>query len=299
MASIQNFLIRSFLKVVTKKKEVAKHSVETTRKRLHKLMKMNKPPENVSFEKVNCDGVLAEWNIPINVTNNGVILYIHGGAYVSCSISTHRPLVARIARASKTKALSIEYRYAPENPFPAGLDDVIKVYHWLLKQGYDHKKIVIAGDSAGGGLTLATLLRLRDENAPQPAAGVCMSPWIDLECAQDSNIRLADKDPMLSADAGKIFAKLYAGNESLRHPYISPYYADLKGLPPLFIQVSDSEIVYDENVNFEKKLKAAGVEIHFEIWENMVHVWQGFAPILPEAIKAIKKIGIFIESKTK
>jgi len=299
MASIQNFLIRSFLKVVTNKKDIAKHSVETTRKRLHKFMMMNKPPESVSFEKVNCDGVLAEWNIPKNVTNSGVILYIHGGAYVSCSISTHRPLVARIARASKTKALSIEYRYAPEHPFPAGLDDAVKTYHWLLKQGYDPTKIVITGDSAGGGLAIATLLRLRDEQTPLPAAGVCMSPWIDLECSQDSGVRLADKDPMLNAEAGKIFAKLYAGHESLRHPYISPYYADLKGLPPLFIQVSDSEIVLDENVNFEKKAKAAGVEIQFEIWKNMVHVWQGFAPILPEAIEAIKKIGIFIERKTK
>jgi len=171
MASIQNFFIRTFLKIVTKKKEVAKQPIEVTRKRLAKLMEMNKSPKNVSFEKVDCDGVTAEWTIPENVNNTGVILYIHGGAYVSCSITTHRPLVARIARASKTKALSIEYRYAPENPFPSGLDDAIKVYHWLLKQGIDHKKIVIAGDSAGGGLTLATLLRLRDENAPQPAGG--------------------------------------------------------------------------------------------------------------------------------
>lgn len=299
MSSIQNFLIRSFLKVVTKKNDVAKHSVETTRARLEKLMKMNKPPKNVSFEKVNCDGVSGEWTIPGDVKNEGVILYLHGGAYVSCSISTHRPLVARIARASKTKALSIEYRLAPENPYPAGLNDAITAYQWLLKQGVDNKKIVIAGDSAGGGLAIATLLRLRDGQAPQPAAGICMSPWLDLECAQDSGVRLAGRDPMLSAAAGKIFAKLYAGKESIQHPYVSPYYADLKGLPPLFIQVSNSEIVLDENVNFEKKAKAAGVEIEFEIWKNMVHVWQGFAPILPEAIQAIKKMGNFIESKTK
>jgi len=297
MASIQNFFIRSFLKIASKKKQVANQPIEVTRKRLAKLMEKNKCPGNISFEKVDCDGIIAEWNIPKNINNDGVILYIHGGAYVSCSINTHRPLVARIAKASKLKALSIEYRYAPENPFPAGLDDAIKAYHWLLKQGVDPKKIVIMGDSAGGGLALATLLRLRDEKAPMPVAGVCMSPWIDLECLQDSNVRLADKDPMLWAEAGKKFAKLYAGKESLRHPYVSPYYADLKGLPPLFIQVSDSEIVYDENVNFEKKAKAAGVEITLEIWKKMVHVWQGFAPILPEGTEAIRKIGNFIQNK--
>ncbi len=297
MASIQNFFIRTFIRVVTKKKDVAKQPVEVTRKRLAKLMEMNKPPGNVSFEKVDCDGVSAEWAIPKEINNNGVILYIHGGAYVSCSISTHRPLVARIARASKMKALSIEYRLAPEHPFPAGQNDAIKVYYWLLKQGVDSKKIVLMGDSAGGGLTLSTALRLRDEQAPQPVALVCMSPWIDLVCEQDSNIRLADKDHMLSADAGKIFAKYYAGNESLRTPYISPYYADLKGLPPLFIQVSDSEIVFDENVNFEKKAKAAGVDISFEIWKNMLHVWQGYAPMLPEGTRAINKIGKYIQQK--
>jgi monoterpene epsilon-lactone hydrolase len=298
MASIQNFFIRLFLRTVTKKNQVAKQPVDVTRERIAKLMSMAKLPQHVRFEKAECDGIKAEWNIPDDVQTNGVILYLHGGAYVSCSIETHRPLVARIAKAAKTKALSIEYGLAPEHPFPAGLNDAIKVYSWLLNQGYDHNKIVIVGDSAGGGLTIATALKLRDLNIALPAAAICMSPWLDLTCSHDSGVRLDKKDLMLSAEAGKIFAGFYAGND-LKNPYVSPYYADLKGLPPLLIHVSDSEIVLDENVGFEKKAKAAGVHIQFEIWKDMTHVWHGYAPILPEAIKAIKKIGSYIQERIK
>ena len=300
MASIQNFLIRGFLKAVVKKKQMTEVPVQVTRDRLTKLMKMARVPKKVSFEKTNCDGINAEWTIPDSLSSNkGVVLYIHGGAYIAGSISTHRPLVGRIAIASQIKCLSIDYRYAPENPFPAGLDDAVKCYYWLIKQGYDHNKIVIMGDSAGGGLAIATLLRLRDEKAPQPVAGVCMSPWIDLTCSQDAGVRLAEKDPMLTAEAGKIFSKLYAGKEDVKHPYISPLYADLKGLPPLFIQASNWEIVLDENLAFEKKAKEAGVDIKLELWDKMVHVWQGFAPILPEATKAINILGKYIAEKTK
>jgi acetyl esterase/lipase len=215
------------------------------------------------------------------------------------SIETHRALVARFAKASKTSFLSVDYRLAPENPFPAGLDDAINVYNWLLKQGHDHKKLVIAGDSAGGGLAIAALLRLRDENAPTPAAGVCISPWLDLECTGDSGWKLKKEDPLLNFELGRIYAHHYAPNQNLQHPYISPYYSDPTGLPPIFIQVSGSELTLDDSTRFEKKAKAVGVDIEVEVWDKMLHVWHAFDPMLPEARKAIKKLGQYIEQKTK
>lgn len=273
-------------------------SIRSIRKSLEKLTSMSKLPKGVKYEKVECDGVIAEWATPDNIENPGVVLYFHGGGYVAGSIKTHRGLVGGIASKSKTKCLSVEYRLAPENPFPAGLDDTIKTYHWLLKQGYDNKKIVIAGDSAGGGLALATLMKLKDEKSPQPAAGALLSPWLDLECTGDSAIRLADKDLMVTAPALKTFGLHYA-KENLRHPYASLLYADPTGLPPIFIQVSDSEVLYDDTTRFEKTAKAASVTVEIEVWKNMVHVWQAYGPILPEAMKAIKKLGEYINSKTK
>jgi epsilon-lactone hydrolase len=299
MSSIQNYLVRGLLKASGKNKTVENHSIESVRKSLNRITLIAKLPRGVAFEKTNCDGINCEWAVPVNIKNKGVVLYFHGGAYVSGSLETHRALVGRIARASKTKCLSVEYRLAPENPFPAGLEDAFKTYHWLLKEGYDHKKIVLAGDSAGGGLTIALLLKLRDENAPQPAAGVCMSPWLDLECTGDSGWKLKKHDPMLKFEFGKIYANYYVPNHDFRNPYASPYYSDPTGLPPIYIQVSGSELILDDSTRFEKKAKAAGVDIKVDVWHKMVHVWQVFGPILPEAMKAIKKLGEYIEQKTK
>jgi acetyl esterase/lipase len=299
MPSVQNYLIRGLLKAATKNKSVENHSVENIRSSLDRLTSFAKLPKRVVYEKTNYDAVTCEWAIPSNLKNNGVVLYFHGGAYISGSLDTHRALVGRIANASKTKSLSVQYRLAPEHPFPAGLEDAVKVYRRLLKEGYDDKKMVIAGDSAGGGLAIALLLKLRDENITMPAAAVCMSPWLDLECTGDSGWKMKKQDPMLKFEFGKVYAAYYAPDQDLKNPYISPYYADPKGLPPIFIQVSDSELIMDDSIRFEKKAKAAGVEIEVEVWHKMVHVWQAFSPILPEATKAIKKLGAYIEQKTK
>jgi acetyl esterase/lipase len=297
MASIQNYLVRGFLKAANKNKSVENHTVENVRKRLNRLTLIAKLPRGVVYERVNCDGTNCEWAIPANIKQKGVVLYFHGGAYVSGSLDTHRALVGRIARASKTKCLSVEYRLAPEHPFPAGLEDALKTYNWLLKEGYNHKKIVVAGDSAGGGLTMGLLLKLRDEKALLPAACVCMSPWLDLEGTGDSGWKMKKHDPMLRYEFGKIYADYYMPNGDLKNPYASPYYGDPTGLPPIYIQVSDSELILDDSTRFEKKAKAVGVDIEVEVWPKMVHVWQAFGPILPEAMKAIKKLGGYIEQK--
>lgn len=259
---------------------------------------MSKLPKGVKYEKVEFNGVTAEWATPDNLENKGVLLYFHGGGYVSGSIKTHRGLVGGLAKRSKTKCLSVEYRLAPEHPFPAGLDDAITAYNWLLKQGYDNKKIVIAGDSAGGGLALATLMRLKEENAPQPAAGVLLSPWLDLECTGSLQVELEKKDPMVPIAALRAYGLLYA-KENLHNPYASLLYADPAGLPPIYIQVSDSETLYQDTTRFEKKAKDAGVDIEVEVWNNMVHVWQAYGPVLPEAMKAIKILAQYITEKTK
>jgi len=299
MVSIQNYLVRGLLKAANKNKNVENHTVEKVRRSLNRLTLIAKIPRGVTYENVSCEGVNCEWAVPANLKHKGAVLYLHGGAYVSGSLDTHRALVGRIARASRTKCLSVEYRLAPEHPFPAGLEDAIKTYQWLLKQGYDHKKIVIAGDSAGGGLTIATLLKLRDENLPLPIAGVCMSPWLDLECTGDSGWKMKRQDPMLKFEFGKIYAGYYMPNGDFKNPYVSPYYADPSGLPSIYIQVSGSELILDDSTRFATKAKVAGVDIEVEVWHKMVHVWQAFGPILPEAMKAIKKLGEYIEQKTE
>jgi monoterpene epsilon-lactone hydrolase len=298
MASIQNFFIINFLRI-TGRKNTETDSIETIRHKLDKLTSMAAIPRRVKFEKTECEGMPIEWATPKNFKNKGVVLYLHGGAYVSGSIATHRALVGRIAIASKTKCLAIEYSLAPERPFPHGLNDAIKAYHWLIKQGYDHKKIIVCGDSAGGGLAIATLVKLRDDNAPQPAGAVAISPWLDLLCSGESGVKNAKSDPMITNEFAIVNAKLYGAQNDLKHPYISPLYSDPKGLPPIYIQVSSSEILLDDTLRFEKKAKAAGVDIQVDSWSKMVHVWQAFGPFLPEAMKAIEKMGNYIEKKTK
>ena len=268
MTSIQNFFIKLFLKTVIDKKKQVGLPVKVTRKSLEKLAGMAKLPKNVKYEKVDIDGLSAEWSIPDNLKNSGVILYTHGGGYVAGSVRTHKGTTGRLAIASKTKCLSIEYALAPENPFPDGLNDVVKAYNWLIKQGFDSKKIILAGDSAGGGIAVAALLKLRDDKAPQPAGAVLMSPWLDLECTGKSHETQAKNDPMVVPQALREFGIMYATKEQLRNPLTSPLYADLKGLPPIFIQVSDSEVLYDDTTRFEKKLKEAGVEVKVEVWKK-------------------------------
>ena len=273
-------------------------SVEETRKGLEKLFSVSKIPRGVKFQKVDIDGLHAEWIVPKNLKHKAVILYLHGGGYMLGSINTHSPLMARIALASKTKVLAIEYGLAPEHPYPAALDDTLKAYHWLIKQGFDPKKIVIAGDSSGGGLAVATLLKLKDLDEPQPAACACLSPWLDLQVSGETVVTHAQKDLLVNSIGLQIAAFSYAQETDLTHPYISPLYSDPTGLAPMYFQVSGSEVLLDDTLRFEKKAVEAGVDIEVHIWKNMLHVWQAFG-FLPEATRAIKDVGKYIEKKIK
>ena len=303
MASIQHYIFKNFLHLGIK---IAQNnikgqesvSIEDTRKGLEKLFSVSKAPRSVRFTKIDCDGTPAEWVTPKKLNNKGVVIYLHGGGYLLGSVSTHSPLIARIAIAAQTKILAVEYRLAPESPYPAALDDTINSYHWLIKQGYNAKNIVIAGDSSGGGLAIATLLKLRDEGITQPAGCACISPWLDLTNTGETIQSHAEKDLLVNSVGLSVAAFNYVSPDKFMDPYVSPLYADLKGLAPIYIHVSGSEALLDDTLRFEKKAKEAGVEIDVRIWHNMLHVWQAFG-FLPEARKSIKSIGKYIVEKTK
>ena len=254
--------------------------------------------KDVVCEGVRAGDVEAEWITPPEAAKDRVILYLHGGGYVMGSIATHRATIARIARAAKARALALDYRLAPEHPFPAAVDDSVAAYKWLLAQGYKPNKIVIAGDSAGGGLTLAALLAIRDAKLPNAAAGVAISPWADLEGTGESMKTRAASDPMVGSGNLGGMAKHYIGNSDPKHPLASPIHADYEQIPPLLIQVGDAETLLDDSTRVAKKAKDAGVNVELEVWDEMVHVWHAFAKILPEGQQAIDKIGKFVLAHT-
>jgi acetyl esterase/lipase len=253
---------------------------------------------DVKCEKVAAGGVPAEWIVAPGAAADRVILYLHGGGYVMGSINTHRAMIARISRAAKAKCLALDYRLAPEHPFPAAVDDATAAYRWLLAQGYQPNKIVISGDSAGGGLTLATLLALRDAKTPLPAAAVPISAWSDMEGTGASVKTRAAVDPMVGSTSLSAMAKHYVGNSDPKHPLLSPLHGDYRGLPPMLIQVGDAEILLDDSTRVAEKAKAAGVKVDLEVWPEMVHVWHVYAKLLPEAQQAIDRIGQYVREHT-
>jgi monoterpene epsilon-lactone hydrolase len=253
---------------------------------------------DVTCETLRIGDIAAEWIVPPGVANDRVILYLHGGGFVMGSIATHRATVARIARASKARALAIEYRLAPEHQFPAAVDDSVAAYKWLLGQGYQPGKIVIAGDSAGGGLTLSALLAIRDAKLPMAAAGVAISPWADLEGTGDSFKTRAQRDPMVGGANLGPMAKHYIGEQDPKNPLASPIHADYHGIAPLLIQVGDAETLLDDSNRVAARAKADGVKVDLEVWDDMIHVWHAFAKILPEGQQAIDKIGKFVVAHT-
>jgi epsilon-lactone hydrolase len=255
-------------------------------------------PADVICEKVSAGGVPAEWIAAPGAAADRVILYLHGGGYVLGSINTHRAMISRIARASNSRALAIDYRLAPEHPFPAAVEDATAAYKCLLAQGYKPNKIVIAGDSAGGGLTLAALLAIRDAGIPMPAAAVPISPWTDLEGTGESVRTRAARDVMVTQENLAGSAKQYYGTHDPKDPLVSPVHANFRGLPPMLIHVGDAEILLDDSTRVAKSAKAAGVNVELEVWDDMPHVWHVFAKILPEGQQAIDKIGKFVIART-
>jgi acetyl esterase/lipase len=255
-------------------------------------------PADVQCEKVSAGGVPAEWVVADSADRARVILYLHGGGYVIGSINTHRELASRLTRAAAARVLVIDYRLGPEHPHPAAVDDAVAAYRWLLSQGVSPSRISIGGDSAGGGLTVATLVAVRDAGLPMPAAGVCLSPWVDLEGIGESMTTKAAVDPMVQRDALLKMAAAYLAGQSPRTPLASPLYANLSGLPPLLIQVGTAETLLDDSTRLAERARKAGVQVTLEPWEDMIHVFQVFASMLPEGRQAIDGIGEFVKKNT-
>jgi acetyl esterase/lipase len=249
----------------------------------------------VAYERVCAGGVDGEWISPANVPEDNAILYFHGGGFRLGSVTSHRDLMAQIALASGCRVLAINYRLAPEHRFPAALDDALAAYGWMLDCGLKSENVAFAGDSAGGNLVLAAMLALRERGLPLPVSAVLMSPWTDLAATGSSYVSRAEADPIHQRSMILALAKNYLGGQGDPYdPLVSPLYADLAGLPPLLIQVGDSETVLDDSVMFADLARAAGVDVSLEVWDGMIHVFQMFGAELPEARQAIASIAGFL-----
>ncbi len=254
-------------------------------------------PPDVAWAAADAGGVPAEWNTPDDCADGRTIVYYHGGGYGIGSVQSHRGLCSNLARAARARVLSVDYRLAPEHPYPAAVDDAVAAYRWAVANGADPAKTAIGGDSAGGGLTVATLIALRDAGDPLPAAGLCLSPWVDMTCSSARIQEVAPRDPMLSPPVLEVFAKAYMAGADPKAPTASPIFADLAGLPPLLIQAGTAEVLIGEIEDFAARAKAAGVDVQLEVWDDMLHVWQTFADMLPEGRQALADIGKYVEGR--
>jgi acetyl esterase/lipase len=254
-------------------------------------------PADVKFEPVSANGVPAEWGIAPGARDDRALVYLHGGGYAMGSLATHRALCARLSRLGRMRVLNVDYRLAPEHPHPAAVEDAVAAVRWVYAQGFAPSRVALGGDSAGGGLTLATLLALRDAGDPLPAAGVCISPWTDLSASGESIRNKASADPMVSEGPLREMAAHYLGGKDPRTPLASPLFADLRGLPPLLVQVGDAEILLDDATRLASRARDAGVDVTLEVWEEMFHVWHAFAEMLPEAARACERLAAWLEPR--
>lgn len=250
--------------------------------------------DDVTVASAKVAEVPVEWITAPNASEDAVLLFLHGGGYVIGSPDSHRHLVANLSEETGLQGLLVDYRLAPEDPFPAAVEDAISVYAALLTHGFEAEEIVVAGDSAGGGLVIAMMLAIRDANLPLPAAGICLSPWNDLTGTAKSLETNASVDPTVTKESLDFFAGEYLGEEDAQNPYASPLFGDFTGLPPLLIQVGSVEVLLDDAVMLAERAKEAGVSVTLEVWDEMIHVWHRYYPVLQEAREANARIGEYV-----
>lgn len=296
MPSFQHLLLKQLLTAAAAPLARRKPSVGAIRLAMEAGALFQFMPWKVNLESFKLDNRLeAEWLRPRIAHPTRVLLYLHGGGYVLGSLNTHRSLVGSLALRTGLNALTINYRKAPDHPFPAALDDARRAYRWLLRHGHQPHDIVVGGDSAGGGLALALLLALRDAGEPLPAAGVGLSPWTDLNLPSSVLRRVAREEGLLlEALQMRTWGPLYAHKTDLSHPLLSPAQADLHGLPPLLIQISTAEVLYDDVLKFADKARAAGVPVVVQPFEGLVHWWHLFWRLVPEARQALDQVAEFL-----
>ena len=255
------------------------------------------PPRGTIVTPVDAGGVPAEWVVAPSAGGDRVVFYLHGGAYQIGSPATLRHMIALVSDAASARVLSVDYRLAPEHPFPAAVEDAVAAYRWLLADGTDPGAVAFAGDSAGGGLALGTLVALRDAGDPMPAAVVVLSPWTDLALTGESLRTRAAVDVMIKPDGMAKTVDTYLAGQDPRHPYASPLYADRRGLPPMLIHVGDAEVILDDSTRFAARARDHGVQVTIEVWDEMPHVWHAFAGLLPEADQAIERVGSWLTER--
>jgi monoterpene epsilon-lactone hydrolase len=297
MASLTARIIATYLAVRNRiKGRSGRLEVARERDDVVSMARLFRPIGAIRSEPVSANGICAEWIRPLDREPRRVVLHFHGGSFVSGSIASHRTLAGNLALASDSRVLLIDYRLAPEHPFPAAVEDAVTAYTWLLEQGFPAGRIAVSGDSAGGNLALALLIFLRDHHQPAPAAVVCLSPAPDLTFSGASWRFNAEKDLMIVESKEREAVRLYLRDADPRNPMASPSFADLRGLPPLLIQVGSHEVLLSDCESLAEKARAAGVEVRLEAWPEMQHEWQFAARFLPEGRRALAHVGEFLGS---
>ena len=256
-------------------------------------------PSSTVTASIAAGGPRGEWVTAagVSTTEPRVVFYIHGGGFTAGTAAAYRGLSSHLSAATGCRVLAVDYRWAPEEPFPAALDDCVAGYRWLVDAGGTAPhNVVLAGDSAGGNLVVAMLLKLKQDGDELPAAGVCLSPIFDLALTGDSVVSRAERDPMILASSLQMCSAAYRGKSDPRNPLMSPLYGDLAGLPPLLLQCGSEEMLRDDSVRLAAKAKAAGVDVTFEEWDEMVHVWHLFADRLADGRKALARVGEFVRT---
>jgi acetyl esterase/lipase len=273
-------------------------SLDQMREQTDAAGKLAPPLPGVDVESTTVAGLRSAWFRPADADPERALLFLHGGGYLLGSIDSHRDLASRVALAANAPTLVVEYRRAPEAPFPAGLDDAVAAYRWMTGEaGLSPSKIAFVGDSAGGGLCLGAALRIRDaDDLELPGALACMSPWTDLSCGSASLRK--DEDPSVKVAYVEMMARAYLAGRDAETPEASPLYADAKGLPPVLLQVGSADALHDDSQQLATRWSAAGVDVTLEVWDEMFHAFQIYAGMLDDAQAAIEKLGQFVRSKT-
>jgi monoterpene epsilon-lactone hydrolase len=276
----------------------ANPTVEFHRARAENRARGLGPVPEVAVQHVDANGVPAAWVTAPGVDQRRAILYLHGGGFIFGSLSSHKRLAFDISAACSARVLLVAYRLAPEHPFPAALEDSLTAWRWLTDQAVDVNRLSMAGDSAGAGLALAAMLKLREDKSNLPICAALVSPWVDLEANSESLVNRSSRDPMVQKEVLLWMADLYLNGADARAPYTSPVNADLRGLPPILVQSGTGETLLDDAIRIAERLHASDVQVKLSVWPNMIHVWPMFTPMLSEARDACEEIGEFIKKRT-
>ena len=291
--SLRAYAVRLGLRLFVKRR-YRREPIEIVRQRFKRMeLLVPRPPLGTKTRNFSLNGLPARTVTVRDARPGTEVLFLHGGAYSVGSFRNYGHFTWRLGKAARARVLALDYRMAPEHPYPAALNDALAGYCWLLDQGAKPDRILLAGDSAGGGLTLALLLKLRDEGVPLPAGAVALSPWTDLATTGASLHTKADTDPMLVASEIPHHAAMYLGGADPRDPYASPLYGDPRGLPPTLIQAGGDEVLLDDGVRMAEKMQAAGCDVELQVWPRMPHVFQLLATVMPEAQAAVAEIARF------